>query len=120
MKFYPNGIIIQETSRSTDYITKINYHGANAYYSDPLLGIGNDVCRKISDEASFIRHADGSCTPKEFISDIDLASRYITQCRDMNINIRVLFVESEYCEEIWNAPLPKSSFLGYEYSPHSF
>ena len=120
MKLFPNGIIIQETSRPTNYIAKINYRGANAYHSEPLLGIDNVVCKRLSDEASFIRHADGSCTPKEFISDIDLASRYISQCRDMNIGIRVLFVESEYCEEIWNAPLPKLSFLGYEYSPIPF
>ncbi len=120
MNLCPNGIIIQEIRRPTNFATNFNYYGVNAYHHNPLLGVFDADCKKISDEASFLINSDGSYTPLEFISNIPLALKYIQQCHVMDITIRALFVESEYTDEKWRGSLPKLNFIGYEYTPIPF
>ena len=41
----------------------------------------------------------------------------MTHCKDMNIETRVLFIESDYSYEEWSEAIPETDFLGYEYCP---
>lgn len=117
MKLYPNGIIIQELRHPTSFVTDFNYAGLNAYYQNPLSCLNDYDCKEISRFISYRSNEDGTCTPLEFVTNVELAVKYIAQCRKMNLSTRVLFVESEYGDEIWNGVLPNMQFLGYEYSP---
>lgn len=117
MELYPNGIIIQELSHPTRFVTNFNYDGLNAYYQNPLSGVNDTECKEISRSVSYHSNEDGTSTPLEFVSNAELAVKYIAQCRKMNLSTRVLFVESEYADEVWNGVLPNLQFLGYEYSP---
>ena len=117
MKLYPNGIIFQELCRPTNFVPNFNYSGINAYYQNPLLGINDAACKEISRSVSYRLNEDGTCTPLEFISNLELATKYLAHCRKMNLSTRVLFVESDYEDEVWTDVLPNLQFLGYEYSP---
>lgn len=117
MKLYSNGIIIQELSHPTNFVTDFNYEGLNAYYQDPLSCLNNAECKKLSRLISYRSNEDGTYTPLEFVASTELAVKYIAQCRKMNLSMRVLFVESEYGDEVWDDVLPQMQFLGYEYSP---
>ncbi len=115
MKLYPNGILVQELERPTNYITTVDYQGASAYSQYPLLGINNEECRNLSDEIFYPRDENGLYAVLEFITNMDFATRYINLCQKNKIPVRVLFIESEYTDEIWHDPIPQATFLGYEY-----
>lgn len=46
---------------------------------------------------------------------MDLAVEYNVICRENAIDIRNLFIESCYSDELWNGVIPKTTFLGFEY-----
>ena len=114
-----NGIVVQDLRKPIpeSYISNIHsrYKGIHQYYRAPLLGICNDQCKKLTDEAMWLRYEDGTASLLEFISNLDLAKRYINECENQSIPTRILFVESDYTEEIWKEKLPKIKLLGYEY-----
>ena len=114
-----NGIIIQDLRKPIpeSYISILHsrYKGIHQYYHAPLLGICNEQCKKLTDEAMWQRYEDGTSSLLEFISSLDLAKRYINECENQGIPIRILFAESDYAEEIWKDKLPKMKLLGYEY-----
>lgn len=115
MKLYPNGILIQGLNNPTNFITAIDYRGASAYYQYPLSCIRQDECKSISNEISYRKEKDELYVVLEFISNMDLASRYAKMCHKYEIPIRTLFIESEYIDEMWHDPIPQGTFLGFEY-----
>jgi len=112
-----NGILVQGLNEKTNYIKNFSYQGVNAYFQYPLLNINDSECRRLTDEQQSKKNSENLYVSLEFISNNDLYTRYLKKCNDMQINVRVLFVESEYSDEIWEDALPQMMFLGYEYCP---
>lgn len=118
MKNY-NGCIIQGvpdlTTMSLNLIKTIEYHGMFSYEDFPLDGIEDPLCRDLADRQSFKKVGENLSQYLNFISQKSLMDEYIACCKKFNIDIRVLFVESEYSEEIWTDEIPELEFLGYEF-----
>ncbi|MBO5098382.1 MAG: hypothetical protein J6B96_08735 [Agathobacter sp.] len=110
-----NGILIQGINEKTNFVKSFPYLGLNAYFSYPLMSIKDVECRKLSNEQLSKEIEENRYVSLEYISNADLYTRYLKKCKELEIDVRVLFVESEYCDEIWKEELPKMKFLGYEY-----
>lgn len=112
-----NGILIQGLNDKTNYIKNFSYQGLNAYFQYPLTCLNDKESRKLTNEQQSKLVADNLYQILEFISNSDLYVRYLNKCNQKKIEIRVLFVESAYSDEIWGEELPEMEFLGYEYCP---
>lgn len=112
-----NGILIQGLNDKTNFIRNFTYQGINAYFQFPLTYITENECRKLTEEQQFKEISNNQYISLEFISDLDLYKKYLKKCIDMKIEIRALFIESEYVDEVWKYELPQTKFLGYEYCP---
>ena len=115
MKLYPNGILVQGLTLPTNYLSSINYHGILAYHDFPLQFIRNEKCKAISNKVPNFLFDDGTSVQLQFISNMDLAVEYNAICPENAIDIRNLFIESCYPDELWNGVIPKTTFLGFEY-----
>lgn len=113
----PNGVLIQDLEKPTNYVKNFPYQGSNAYFQYPLANIADLQCRALTDAQQFRKLSENEYLNLEFISDYDLYQRYVDKCNALQIKIRALFIESAYSDEIWNAELPKMQLLGYEYCP---
>lgn len=112
-----NGILIQGLDDKTNYIKNFGYKGINAYFQYPLTDANDSESRSLTNEQQSKEISDNQYVSLEFISDIDLYERYVKRCIEMKIEIRALFIESDYSNEIWKGTLPQMNFLGYEYCP---
>lgn len=99
-----------------DVIHTCGYCGLSARNADPLSALPDRESQKLSKEASWCAISEHMVTPLEFISESSLLLRYIAACQSRNIPIRLLFVESDYEQEVWTAPIPPKKLLGYEYN----
>ena len=115
MSLIKNGVIIQSLARPTGFMTRVKYLGINAYYHSPLKKINDPECKRISDEVFSKKLDDGYYQILEFISDEELFKRYVRLCKKHNVEIRALFIESEYSFEMWEGDMPPCRFIGYEY-----
>lgn len=114
--FIPNGFLIQSLDKTNAGIKNFKYSGINAFHQFPLSSVNDVVCKKLTEEQQ-IKTCGSGYRFMEFISDKDLFDRYIETCHSLKINIRVLFLESNYSGEVWQDTLPKMNFIGYEYCP---
>lgn len=112
-----NGILIQGLSDKTNYIKNFTYLGINAYYQFPLTWFHDIECRKLTEKQQCKKISDDTYMSLEFISDLELCTQYVQKCREMNLGVRALFIESSYQDEIWIGSLPQMIFMGYEYCP---
>ena len=118
-----NGLIIQRRESCGKLNIDFPYDGLSSLPLYPLLGVRDksgamdSECLEINKKVFSKCLPDGMWQPLEFISSYDLYARYVEACRTRNIPIRILFVESDYKEEIWNGPDLLMKFLGYEISP---
>ena len=112
---YKNGVIIQDCSAPSFRLPKFNgkYFGINSYWTDPLAEIQDKKCKELSNRI-FHKYHDGYYTPLEFVSDPDLLYEYLSKCKELNIEVRVLQVESDYSDEICEYEFPKAKLIGYE------
>lgn len=112
---YKNGVIIQDSSAPAFGLTKFygKYLGVNSFYTDPLAKIKNQECVELSDKI-FHKFQDGYYTMLEFVSDPDLLFDYLMECKKINVEVRVLQIESDYSEEICEYVFPKINLIGYE------
>lgn len=117
MHKYPNGFLIQDTSCPTNIGQSFNYKGINAYDNYPLISINSQKCREISNRISVLEVYDDKFKILEFISNENDLNEYIQICRELSIPFRSLFIESNYCGELWQGSLPHMKFIGYEYCP---
>ena len=117
MCYHINGAVVQELNRPTRYleIPNVSYFGINAFFHDPLCGVTDYKLRQIAAQAMEKEYADGSFALLNFITAADLLFKYLQACREAGIAIRVLFVKSNYADELWEGEFPISRFLGYEY-----
>ncbi len=116
-QFVPNGYLIQDLNKPTNYIKTFKYFGINSYNNFPLSTINNKNCQELTDLQSIKTDADGCNQFLEFISDNNLYEDYTNCCFENGINFRVLFCESIYKNEVFLDSLPEMKFLGYEYCP---
>lgn len=112
-----NGILVQGLNDKTKYIKNFTYEGINAYFQYPLTGENDNESRRLTNEQQSKEISNNQYVSLEFISNFDLYERYLRRCMELQIKIRVLFIESEYSSEIWREDLPSMKFLGYEYCP---
>ena len=112
-----NGILVQNLNEKCNSVKAFPYHGIFAYHQYPLIGLEDEMSKKLTREQLSRRIDDNWYVSLEFISDPDLYGRYIKHCAAMNVPIRALFIESDYADEIWTDTLPKMEFMGYEYCP---
>lgn len=119
---YLNGIVVQDSTKLNKVMKNVsdNYRGIHRFYDDPLIDIKNNECRALQDERMFNTNTDNLEICNQFISNIDLAKRYIGMCNLLRLDIRILFITSNYPYEIWNENEPKCDFLGYEVSEIPF
>ena len=115
--FYKNGIVVQGIHEKNNNITNSQYQGLSAFHNYPLTSLTDIESRNLTQEQQFRKDENDMNEILEFISNQSLYQRYLKKCMTENISIRVLFVEINYAQEIWNGELPERNFLGYEYSP---
>lgn len=112
-----NGVLVQGLKDKTNMIKSFVYDGINAYYQFPLVDFVGNECRLLTEQQQCRKVTENEYVSLEFISDIELYKKYIKKCHELKLDFRVLFIESAYSDEIWNGPIPKMEFLGYEYCP---
>lgn len=117
----PNGFLIQdltiEDPTVKQFLPKVNYRGVHRYAQDPLTdnSLYRDPAVRDLRNRRFSRPAgEGYWYINEFVSDPDLLTEYLAGCQAYERPYRLLFVCSDYTDEIWNAPLPPMTLLGYE------
>lgn len=123
---YANGIYIQNISvERTDFLANgkfalvdKEYHGVARYDEFPLLGMKDAVNRSLSDRMAQGVYKDSSkdndIIPLWVISDEKLYREYLSRCEELNIQTRVLFIESTRREPCWAGEMPVIHTLGYE------
>jgi len=114
-----NGVLVQGLHEKTSFIKNFAYGGIHAYFSFPLIGKLDKECRKLTSEQMWKQVSENEMLYlyRELISDGALLERYLKKCGEMGIDVRALFVESGYPNEIWQEEKPPMRFLGYEYCP---
>jgi|GEM_PF-4246870 len=137
MNFLNNGILIQDTNREPmEFLEKVNftepqfqsfrdYQGLGRYYSWPLQIENDDLSKQLTTETErwFVKQYPDDMVSynSEIIPDRKFCIEYIKHCRVKDIKIRVLFCQTDMEEPVWDTPMPKLNFLGYDYStPESF
>lgn len=111
------GILIQGLNDRTNYVHSFRYEGINACYPYPLMHEQDAESRKLTEEQMTRKISEEWYEIFEFITDPDLYQRYLKKCRELGIEVRALFVESDYEWETWDGAIPQTEFLGYEYCP---
>lgn len=111
-----NGVIVQDLSSPAFSLKKYKgkYLGINSFWANPLSYVNEEQCKKLSEEVFHKKNSDGSYTLLEFISNPTLLLNYILKCKELNIDIRVLQVESDYLLEESQYEFPVKRFIGYE------
>ncbi len=117
----PNGFLIQdltiEDPTIKQFLAVANYRGVHRYAQDPLTD--DRLCRDpaVRDlrDRRFSRPAgEGYWYINEFVSDPALLREYLAGCHVYDLPYRLLFICSECTDEVWDAPLPPMTLLGYE------
>ena len=115
---YRNGILIQGKNKLNKIIIDKEpenwYCGMHRFYDDPLLHVSDVECIDIQRERMFELADTNPEICNQFISNLSLAKRYISKCIELQLDVRVLFIESQYPYEIWNDEIPELVCLGYE------
>lgn len=112
-----NGILVQGLNEKTHFVKNFTYSGINAFFQFPLSALSDIKSRELTKLQRSTPIGENGYSITEFISDIDLYKRYAKRCSDLNIEVRSLFIESDYAEECWSGALPELKLLGYEYCP---
>lgn len=117
----PNGFLIQDLTMKDDpikqFLSVTNYRGIHRYAQDPLTDdrLYRDPAVRELHARRFSRPAgEGYWYINEFVSEPDLLREYLAGCQVYNRPYRLLFICSDYTDEVWNAPLPPMTLLGYE------
>ena len=117
----PNGFLIQDLTVENHVMKEIpamvNYRGVHSYAQDPLTdnSLYRDPAVRSLRDRRFSRPAgEGYWYVNEFVSDPDLLKEYLAGCQAYDRPYRLLFICSDYTDEVWDSPLPPMTLLGYE------
>ncbi|MBI4330276.1 MAG: hypothetical protein HY673_03215 [Chloroflexi bacterium] len=129
MILFNNGLVIQaridttqfdvpaEFRQTPEFLRYQSYQGIARYVSWPLawpLHVEQDLTTKeltTEAEQTWFQRYDLDVVP-----DQEYCVRYFRACRDRGITTRTLFCRTERQLPTWQAPIPESAFLGYDYS----
>ncbi len=123
---YANGIYIQNISvERTDFLANgkfalvdKEYRGVARYADFPLLGTKDitniSLSERMAEGVYRDTERDNDVIPLWVISDAELYREYLARCEELNIQTRVLFIESTRCEPCWMGETPVMHTLGYE------
>ena len=123
MKFYPNGILLQPIDSPSTYLhnLKFQYQGLDAYGTMPLCGYSSDVEARCLHEEYYDWLFDAEIGQKtEVFYSLPFLRRYLRKCKELHIQTRLVFVESEFCKPLWEGPVPNLRFMGYEFCSTPF
>lgn len=111
-----NGLLIQEKSKFNKIMKSLtnNYCGLHRFYDASVQSHQHKGSYALEHERMFHTLPENPHICNQFISNYDLAQRYKKMCELLNIDVRILFIESNYPYEIWKENIPKCIFLGYE------
>ncbi len=117
----PNGFLIQdltiEDPTFKQFLSNADYRGVHLYAQDPLTdqALCRDPAVRELRDRRFSRPAGGGYWYiNEFVSEPELLREYLTGCQVYDRPYRLLFICSDYTDEVWDAPLPPMTLLGYE------
>ena len=112
-----NGILIQDLQYPAFSLKRIKgkYLGVSSFYAEPLLTLQDPECQKLNDEATKKMFSDGYSTFIEFTPNLDILYRYLIKCKELNLGVRLLYIESDYPDEVCDYDFEDKKFLGYEY-----
>ena len=112
-----NGILIQDLQYPAFSLKRIKgkYLGVSSFYAEPLLTLQDPECQKLNDEATKKMFSDGYSTFIEFTPNLDILYRYLIKCKEFNLGVRLLYIESDYPDEVCDYDFEDKKFLGYEY-----
>lgn len=133
MMLYENRLIVQAINMdSAEFVEDLmqgwkppapylNYRGLGRYISWPLIGEQDAISRSLQDESrerwfSVQFNINPQRYALEVAPDRNYCIRYLNHCRSKGIAVRILFCRAERNTQIWDAPLPQTKFLGYDYS----
>ena len=133
MNLTNNGIVIQEMA-DTRYFAGcaahyskcetaayMAYQGISRFISWPLEIKQDELSKNLTKEAKerwFYYMYDESKEQYALavIPDIEYSSRYLMACDNLGIKTRLLFCMTERESPVWKEPIPKSTYLGYDYA----
>lgn len=118
--FIENGFLVQDLDSPIYSPRNFPYQGLIAYDLFPLIHFHDLESRELSQKQHCLRNDYGLLEMRELISDPNLLRRYVSECKKKGIRIRLLFLESQYQDEIWSGKAVQKRTLGYEYSPVPF
>ena len=97
-----NGVIIQNFGSPAFSLKKIKgkYLGVSSFHTDPLLMIFDPECQKLQNEATWKRLDDEYSILLQFAPNLEVLYRYLIKCKELNIDIRLLYIESDYLDEV--------------------
>ena len=116
-QWYNNGIVIQGLTQSSECYSESlgkDYIGLERYLTDPLEQQSDIKSMQLTNEIT-------ECRLKEWggrmftITDQELLHRYISHCKNQDIPIRCIQIESEEPYPFSDIIPSKKNFLGYEY-----
>lgn len=112
-----NGVIIQSLSSPAFTLKRIKgkYLGVSSYHTDPLLMIPDSECQKLHNEVTWKRLNNEYSILLEFTPNLDVLYRYLIKCKEFNLGVRLLYIESDYPDEVCDYDFEDKKFLGYEY-----
>ena len=117
----PNGFLIQDLTVEDltfrQVLSQANYRGVHSCAQDPLTDdrLCRDPAVRELRNRRFSRPAgEGYWYINEFVSEPGLLREYLAGCQVYDRPYRLLFICSDYTDEVWEAPLPPMTLLGYE------
>lgn len=112
-KFYKNGFVVKSYEETWPNSTS-NYLGIGRYFTWPLDTYTDNLSKKLNSEAleRWLGYQDHRL---QVIPDVEYLQRYIKHCKDLEIEIFCLEIESFSNTITTQATLNSSEFMGYDY-----
>lgn len=132
MILFNNGIVVQALNKEridfkykgnftdTEFENFKSYKGLGRYLSWPLEREEDKLSKQLTAETKkwFVNDFPNggiSYNPR-IIPDEAFCIKYLSYCKEKGIKVRVMFCKTEMKKPIWNSPIPKLNFLGFDYA----
>ncbi|HEX3045152.1 MAG TPA: hypothetical protein VHY08_10375 [Bacillota bacterium] len=121
IKWNFNGLIIQKLNDLNNVCPLTSYMGLERYQSWPLEDRTDEQSKKLTEETEerWFNYFYGESNEKyalAVVPSMEYISRYLNTCKNYNLKVRVLHIETEREEPQWEGPPLDKTFLGYEYA----
>jgi hypothetical protein len=118
-KWTLNGLLVQDLSK-INLQSSTNYLGIERFHSWPLSCKTDIASKTLTEEAEdkwFNYFYDRKQTKYSLavVPSIEYIQRYLSVCQKYKLNVRVLFVETDREDPVWDGPYYHNKFLGFDY-----